>query len=140
MILDVLEHLPDPEVALAHALELLRPGGKIVITVPAMPSLWTSHDDLNHHFIRYTKRSLQDLGHTCGMQIDRLDYLFHWTAFAKVIVRMKESLFDNEPRSPTVPSPYINAFFRNFCFAEQRIFRNWTPPWGTSLVCIGNAK
>lgn len=140
VMLDVLEHLPDPEVALAYALELLRPGGKIVITVPAMPSLWTSHDDLNHHYVRYTKRSLQSLGDSCGMEIEKLDYLFHWTTLAKAIVRMKEALVETEPQSPSIPGPYINAFFRNLCLAEQRMFRYWTPPLGTSLVCVGSVK
>lgn len=61
VMLDVLEHLKEPEEALTYALELLEPGGKVLITVPSMPSVWTSHDDLNHHFVRYTKSSFRQL-------------------------------------------------------------------------------
>ena len=44
LMLDVLEHLQNPEAALRHALRLLEPAGRIVISVPAFNVLWTSHD------------------------------------------------------------------------------------------------
>ena len=58
VMLDVLEHLPDPVGAVRHALSLLERGGTLFVTVPAFPVLWTAHDDHNCHYVRFTKESL----------------------------------------------------------------------------------
>ncbi len=138
VMLDVLEHLEKPDEALGYAMELLEPGGRILITVPSMPSVWTSHDDLNHHFVRYTRRSFRALAESTGFQIEQLDYFFHWTTFVKLMFRLKEACIRTAPRSPTIPSPKVNAFFREFSIAEQRFLGKWKIPFGTSLVCLGH--
>lgn len=140
VMLDVLEHLEEPEEALSYAIELLEPGGKVLITVPSMPIAWTSHDDLNHHFIRYTKRGFTELADASGLQIERLDYFFHWTTFVKLLFRLKESIVPAPPRSPTIPGPRWNAFFRGVCLTEQRLFSRHRLPFGTSLVCVGSER
>ena len=58
-MLDVLEHLPDPLPPLRRALALVGDRGVLVATVPAFRSLWTSHDDINEHFERYTKQPVR---------------------------------------------------------------------------------
>jgi len=72
VMLDLLEHLPDPLGGLKHALELLEEDGTIVITVPAFRALWTTHDDWNHHFTRYTKRTFLSSARDAEMQIESL--------------------------------------------------------------------
>ncbi len=139
LMLDVLEHLAEPDAALDYALELLEPGGKILITVPALPCVWTSHDDLNHHFVRYTRRTFKQLADRCGLAVDRLEYFFYWTTFVKLLFRIKEGLTSSEPRSPSIPSPTMNAFFRRACLTEQQVFARVKLPFGTSLVCVGSA-
>jgi SAM-dependent methyltransferase len=59
LALDVLEHLDDDGAGLYQAGRLLRPGGLLVATVPAFPSLWGPHDEINCHRRRYTKRTLR---------------------------------------------------------------------------------
>jgi SAM-dependent methyltransferase len=56
--LDVLEHTPDDRLALRELRRVCRPGGFLLLTVPALPRLWSIHDELNHHYRRYTRRSL----------------------------------------------------------------------------------
>ncbi|MEM7354919.1 MAG: class I SAM-dependent methyltransferase, partial [Acidobacteriota bacterium] len=60
-LLDVLEHLEEPAAALVRARELLEPGGRILITVPAMHWLWTAHDTFNQHQTRYNRGELRQL-------------------------------------------------------------------------------
>ena len=58
---DVLEHLVEPDVALANALRLARPGGYVVGTVPALQSLWSEVDVHAGHQVRHDARSLRRL-------------------------------------------------------------------------------
>src|SRR6201994_1166732 len=60
--LDVIEHLDDDLAALRELRRVVAPGGTLLITVPAYQWLWSGHDEINHHFRRYTRRSLQRAG------------------------------------------------------------------------------
>jgi len=72
--LDVLEHCAAPELALADALRVLKPGGLLVLTVPALPSMWSAHDDINEHYRRYLAADLRESLTTAGLRIARLTY------------------------------------------------------------------
>jgi SAM-dependent methyltransferase len=48
-ILDVLEHIDDDVAMVAEIRRLLRPGGRMVATVPAFPGLWGRQDEISHH-------------------------------------------------------------------------------------------
>jgi len=109
LFLDVIEHLDDPVAALALARSLLTPGGAVLVTVPALPWLWTSHDDLNHHRRRYTRSHLvADFG-AAGLAVDRMRYLFHSLVPAKLAVRLIERVRRSRPAPPRVPPAPLNA-------------------------------
>lgn len=55
--LDVIEHTDDDRTVLRELRRVATPGGVLVITVPAHPSLWSAHDEANHHCRRYTRRA-----------------------------------------------------------------------------------
>jgi len=137
LMLDVLEHLEDPQTALSHALSLLEPKGKILITVPAFNLLWTSHDALNHHCVRYTKTSMRSLAKQVGCRIEFMQYFFHWVTPVKLLYRLKESIVRTPPTSPTIPGPGLNAFFISLARLEQKLLQPVGLPFGTSLVCVG---
>jgi 2-polyprenyl-3-methyl-5-hydroxy-6-metoxy-1,4-benzoquinol methylase len=59
--LDVLEHLQEDVDYLSKLRSLLKKDGRILVSVPAHQFLWSSHDDLNHHFRRYSKKSFNRL-------------------------------------------------------------------------------
>ncbi len=59
--LDVIEHVEDHQLAVQELWRVCKPGGHIVITVPAYQFLWSRHDLINHHFRRYTLSQLIDL-------------------------------------------------------------------------------
>ena len=139
LMLDVLEHLPDPAASLRHALSLLEPRGVFLATVPAFMSLWTRHDDLNHHYTRYDQSSFRALATKAGLRIDESRYFFRWTAAAKVATRVKEALIPGEPRSPTVPPAPINLALYTLSRLEERLTRALPIPFGSSLLVIGGA-
>ena len=58
---DVIEHIADDHAAMLSIAKRLKPGGKLVMTVPAHQWMWSAHDVVNHHVRRYSKRPLQRL-------------------------------------------------------------------------------
>ncbi len=137
LMLDVLEHLPDPAASLHHALSLLEAGGVIVVTVPAFMALWTRHDDLNHHYRRYTRSSFRALAAEAGMRIDRLRYFFHWTAAAKIATRVKEAIIPGRPAPPSVPPAAVNGTLYALSRIEHVVLGALPVPFGSSLLAVG---
>ena len=136
LMLDVLEHLRDPATALRHAANLLEPRGKILITVPAFNLLWTNHDDLNHHFVRFTRRSFHRVAEEAGLQIEICRYFFYWTFPAKLAIRVTEKFFRLEPRPAQVPREIVNSPLLLFSRAEERILGKLPMPFGSSLLVV----
>ena len=64
--LDVIEHLEDDLGALRELRRVVAPGGALLVTVPAYQWLWSGHDVINHHFRRYTRRTLQRVAEQAG--------------------------------------------------------------------------
>jgi len=137
LMLDVLEHLEDPVGALRHVLSLLGPGGIFVATLPAFMLLWTNHDVLNQHFTRYTKSSFRDVARKAGLQILEERYLYHWTFFAKLVVRLYEQATRPEPTPASVPPVSINAPLYWLSRIEQTTISRLPIPFGSSLMIIG---
>ena len=137
VMLDVLEHLPDPAASLRQAMSLLEPDGVFLATVPAFMALWTRHDDLNHHYTRYDEGSFRELAAQGGLRIDESRYFFHWTALAKVATRIKEALIPGEPASPGVPPEPINRALYALSRLEERIAGRASLPFGSSLLVVG---
>jgi len=136
LMLDVLEHLPEPVEALRHALTLLEPGGILLVTVPAFPLLWTNHDVLNHHYARYTRASFTRLARAAGLRIVRSRYFFQWLFPAKLGVRLLEALWRRPPAPPRVPPPWINRALYLVSRSEQFVLGALPLPFGSSLLVI----
>lgn len=66
-LLDVLEHLPEPERALAEIARVLRPGGTLLLQVPF---LYPVHD-APYDFRRWTRHGLRRTLETCGLHIEQ---------------------------------------------------------------------
>jgi SAM-dependent methyltransferase len=64
--LDVLEHIEDDRGALHELRRVGRPGAVLLVTVPAYPLLWSSHDELNRHCRRYTRHELLSRAREAG--------------------------------------------------------------------------
>lgn len=140
LMLDVIEHLNDPLGALRHAVTLLEPTGVLVATVPAFRILWTTHDDLNHHFTRYTKHSFEELARSAGLRVVRASYFFHWVYPAKLLVRLREAIARPRPSPPRLPPPWINEPLYLLSRLEQSVVTPLGVPFGSSLLAVAHAS
>lgn len=87
--MDALEHIRDDEIAVKKLTSLVRPGGSLVLTVPAMPTLFGFHDEALGHYRRYSKGRLRDLICQSGLiKIDKIRY-FGFTLIPACILYSK---------------------------------------------------
>ncbi len=72
---NVLEHVPDDVGALRDLAGLLRPGGRVVLVVPAFPSAMSAFDRAIGHQRRYRARTLRAALEQAGYQVERLHHV-----------------------------------------------------------------
>jgi SAM-dependent methyltransferase len=137
LMLDVLEHIPDPRPALRRAGEILAPGGRILITVPAFNWLWTTHDEVNHHVTRYSAATMGRVIGQAGLATLETTYLFQSLVLPKLFVRAREAFASSPPSIPPIPAPAINRTVRAWFRAEHAV-AGWLP-FGTSLLVVAGA-
>jgi SAM-dependent methyltransferase len=138
LMLDVIEHFADPLQRLRRALELLETDGTLLLTVPAFQVLWTSHDELNHHFTRYTKRRLVSLLGEAGAEVLFARYFYRWMYPVKLAAHVKESLLPVTPATPRVPPAWLNGFLYRLSRLEQGTVGAWPLPFGSSLLAVAS--
>lgn len=73
IMLDVVEHFRNDIQLIKKAASLLSPNGKLLIKVPAQPSLYSSIDEASGHYRRYDKKSLEKLAFHAGLNIETID-------------------------------------------------------------------
>lgn len=77
LLLDVVEHLPAPEVFLDGCVRHFPSLARLVVTVPARRELWSNYDDFYGHLRRYDRGSLRDLLRPVGTRRADAGYFFH---------------------------------------------------------------
>lgn len=136
-LFDVIEHLPSPLDALSSALTLLRPGGLLVGTVPAMMALWSPVDEQAGHLLRYEQRGLISLlrGLTGARLLEvapfnRLLVPAMW-AQRRLVVKRGDAVTTSE-RNLAVPPAPINEAMRTMLRTEDAL-----SPWLDQLPLPG---
>jgi len=143
MVRDVIEHLDD-EAAIAECHRVLRPGGLLVVLVPAWPSLWSVRDVRAGHLRRYTRRTLRAVVAAAGFDVLTLrGYQFtllpavaalRWYAARRPGPEPTASLHHEEHP----PGPLNTALgWVNRAEAAMVTWPVPVPPTGTSLVLVG---
>ena len=134
---DVIEHVEKDVESLARLREQLVPGGRLVMTVPAFPWLWSKHDDTHHHYRRYTRRHLEQILNQAGLRPVKLSY-FNTLLFPLIVaVRFLKKLSGaQDSADDAMPSPMVNGALKRI-FGFERHFVGWLPlPVGVSLLAV----
>lgn len=140
---DVLEHIADEGQALREWQRVLRPGGQLLVFVPAFTFLWGKHDEVNQHFRRYTAAQLAAALGRAGLQVQRRSYwnvgLFFPTAAVRLLNRLRpprpangEQLQDDFFATP----PLLNRLLSGFITAENRFLQTLNAPVGVSVFAL----
>lgn len=149
-MLDVLEHLPDDDKALSEVFRILKPGGVLVLSVPAYQHLWSAHDEALHHFRRYERLQLHRVLNRAGFSIHKLSFAmslmppiaWFWRKFVLPFgpKRPKDAQRHSQgAHLPQVP-PRVNEFLARYVEAEGKVIARRPIKFGTSLVAVAYKK
>ena len=137
-LLDVLEHVDEDRASLVSIAQRLKSGGRILLTVPAHPWMWSAHDEVNHHKRRYTKKGFRSVIEEAGLKVELLSYfnslLFPVAAAARLAGRVTGKQ-DSDDKLP--PAPVNKAFEFLFGLERYAIGRLPFSP-GVSLVAVAS--
>ena len=139
-VLDVVEHIADDVAALKAMAECLKPGGKILITVPAHQWMWSAHDVVNHHHRRYSKAGLTSVIRAAGLEPRKLGYfnslLFPLAAAARLAGRLTGK--DDSDDSP--PPKIVNTLFEAIFRLERHLVGRVPLTPGVSIITLAVPK
>jgi hypothetical protein len=100
LLLDVLEHVEDDLGFLREVVvPRLAPGAHALVSVPAWPALFSSHDVKLRHHRRYTPRATRAVVEGAGLEVVRAGGLFH----ALVLPRAVQVVLERARRRPSPP-------------------------------------
>jgi SAM-dependent methyltransferase len=138
--LDVIEHVDEDRASLAGIASKLKPEGRILITVPMHPWMWTAHDVVHHHKRRYTAKALRRAIEDAGLNVDLLSpfnsLLFPLAAAARLAGKAtgKQSSDDALPPAP------VNKLFETIFGLERHLVGRVPLPTGVSLLAIASRR
>lgn len=135
-MLDVLEHVEADTASLATLGAKLAPGGRLLVTVPAMPFLWSRHDELHHHKRRYTKASLAAALAAGGLSIDRIGYFNSLLFPIAVAQRLAAKVIGREEPLDAVPPRPLNRSLEAVFASERHMVGKIAFPFGLSLFAV----
>lgn len=137
-LFDVLEHIPDDFAALQSILNNVKPGGHLVLTVPAYQWLWSEHDIAHHHQRRYRAGPLRAMAERAGWHVRRVGYFNAWLLPLVAVYRIKQRLLSrNNPKSDArLPARWVNSLLQRIFASEAHWLRQNTFPCGVSIVAV----
>jgi SAM-dependent methyltransferase len=140
--LDVIEHTPDDRVTLAELRRVCKPGGFLLVTVPAYQGLWSMHDVANHHYRRYSRPRLRAAARDAGWRVRRMTSFNGLLLAPAAAVRLAERRRLRQPDTDYKPEltlgpEWLNAVLEQPLRLEARwLARGRSMPAGLSLLAV----
>jgi 2-polyprenyl-3-methyl-5-hydroxy-6-metoxy-1,4-benzoquinol methylase len=137
---DVVEHIEDDLRTLKIAREnMLKAGGKCIITVPAYMWLWSEHDVTNMHFRRYNKKTMRKLLSDAGFKNIRISYFMTLLFPVAIMERVASWIMRHKKHDPNKGSDVFNGFFTMIFKMEAPLISKINLPYGLSLIAKAEA-
>jgi SAM-dependent methyltransferase len=143
-VFDVLEHIEDPTNLLTEFARVLTVDGKLVISVPAHPFLFSDYDSSIGHYRRYTMKALKSSLDRAGFELIKYQYLFAFLVPFAWVIRVFLAKFrkvsrkgpDKQLQKQFRTAQSLSAIFRFLVWVEKRL----RLPFGLSIIAIATPK
>jgi SAM-dependent methyltransferase len=126
---NVLEHIEDHVGALRSMRDLVRPGGRVIIIVPAFMFAMSQVDIATGHIRRYTKKTLGAAFADAGLQMEKLHYA---NALGLIGYYGATSIFKMAPKEGPMVKVY-DSLVLPVTKAAERVIK---PPFGQSVFAV----
>lgn len=139
LALDVIEHIQDDGEAMKATERMLKPGGIVIIMVPAYQWLWGVQDDIAHHYRRYTLSSfVKVLQKNTDLMIERKTYFNTFLFLPIAIVRIVSKWFNinNRESDFDINNPFLNIILFWIFNFERLLLRCFRFPFGVSILLV----
>ena len=133
--LDVVEHLDDDVRALREYLRVLRPGGELVLTVPAYRWAWSSHDVELGHRRRYVRPQLEAVAAAAGFEVVSSRYFDSWLVPLAWLLRktpLRALIANKQVETVSMGGPLQNALGHWLSALDRRAVL----PFGLSILLV----
>ena len=148
-LLDTVEHIPDEKAVFDECFRVTKPGGWMIVTVPAFMWLWSHNDVINLHQRRYTAAELKQKLEAAGWEVPYCGYnnFFVFPLGAGVILLrrwlgkepdMASPHFDEDAYQVEMEPapPWLNALLENVGKVEVALLKRMRLPIGTSVIAM----
>lgn len=139
-LLDVLEHIDEDVASLAALGARLADGGRMLVTVPAMPWLWSAHDEVHHHKRRYTQDGLGAVAREAGLTVQASGYFNSLLFPLACVVRAVQAILRCDGNIVERPPILVNAALRKIFAAERYLIGKIQFPIGLSVYALVSRK
>jgi SAM-dependent methyltransferase len=135
---DVLYHawVPDDVQAVRELARVLKPGGLMLVKVPALKILWGAHDEAVHSRHRYTRGEVEDLLGRAGLRLVRSTYANSLLFPVLLLRRLLDRLFDRHGSDVALLPPLLEKIFRGLLGIEARLVGRFNLPLGASVFAV----
>ena len=133
--LDVIEHVEDDGLLVRQMLQLLKPWGHLLVTVPAFSCLWSNHDEANVHYRRYGRSALRKVLDEHGTLL-RVRHLFPSLFLFKWLVVQVDRRRVRQIDQARLPSALTCTVMQRWLGMEERLARPLNLPFGSSLLAV----
>lgn len=135
--LDIFEHIEDDVAAFSEAYRVLRPGGVLVLSVPAFRSLWGPHDVALMHHRRYRASEVRQRLTDAGFVVRRATYSVFFLFPIVVVWRLFEKRKKGPAKASLVTLPkWLNSTLITLQNLEASLLSSVNLPWGSSVIAV----
>jgi ubiquinone/menaquinone biosynthesis C-methylase UbiE len=137
--MDVLEHTDNDLTALKEMWRVTKPGGTLIVTVPAYGFLWSEHDEALQHRRRYSAHELRNKLTNAGFVVQRSTYFITTMFFPIFFMRIWQNLTKTslEAKTSHVIFPkWLNSLLVGILDIE-RVYLRWSNlPFGVTILAV----
>lgn len=142
LLLDVIEHIKDDSGVIREAKRVLKPGGVIILTAPALQFIWSAHDEGQGHERRYTRHMLLRLAAKNKMAVPFISYFNFFLSPIVIAIRLFSRLpifsrlgqYDSRLNYQLAHQKLVNNLLKFIFISEIKMLKLIRYPIGISIA------